>query len=111
MNVGPHHHRRVRNGAQPALDADQPNVRLGQKRTCAAHKLMSALPPKAASNATYGMLPTPFDLLSAKTQIGNNTGRLGRMSALGHSSPESSESATWNIPDCARNVTLAPSCE
>jgi len=25
---------------------------LGQKRTCAAHKLMSALPPKATSNAT-----------------------------------------------------------
>jgi hypothetical protein len=28
---------------------------LGQKRTCAVHKLMSALPPKATSNATYGM--------------------------------------------------------
>src|SRR5262249_22118158 len=28
---------------------------LGQKRTCAAHKLMSALPPKATSDATYGM--------------------------------------------------------
>src|SRR5262245_58711503 len=27
---------------------------LGQKRTCAAHKLMSALPPIATSNATYG---------------------------------------------------------
>src|SRR5262245_33864901 len=27
---------------------------LGQKQTCAAHKLMSALPPKATSNATYG---------------------------------------------------------
>jgi hypothetical protein len=25
---------------------------LGQKRTCATHKLMSALPPKATSNAT-----------------------------------------------------------
>jgi len=25
---------------------------LGQKQTCAAHKLMSALPPKATSNAT-----------------------------------------------------------
>jgi hypothetical protein len=24
---------------------------------------------------------------------------------------ESSESATWNIPDWAQNVTLAPSCE
>src|SRR6516164_6917737 len=27
---------------------------LGQKQTCAAHKLMSALHPKATSNATYG---------------------------------------------------------
>src|SRR5262245_1728486 len=30
---------------------------LGQNRTCAAHKLMSALPSKATSNATYGILP------------------------------------------------------
>src|SRR5262245_18175090 len=28
---------------------------LGQKRTCAEHKLMSALPPKATVDATYGM--------------------------------------------------------
>src|SRR6516165_6373455 len=27
---------------------------LGHKQTCAAHKLMSSLPPKATSNATYG---------------------------------------------------------
>jgi len=27
---------------------------LGQKQTCAAHNLVSALPPKATSNATYG---------------------------------------------------------
>jgi len=28
---------------------------LGQKQTCAAHKLMSALPPKATSNASFSM--------------------------------------------------------
>src|SRR5262249_52138024 len=28
---------------------------LGQKQTCAAHKLMSALPPKATPNATRGI--------------------------------------------------------
>src|SRR5262245_37167580 len=33
-------------GKAPSMSA------LGQKQTCAAHKLMSALPPKATANAT-----------------------------------------------------------
>jgi hypothetical protein len=31
-----------------------PMSALGQKRTCAVQEAMSALPPKATSNATYG---------------------------------------------------------
>src|SRR5262249_14161710 len=33
---------------------DDPMSALGQKQTYAVHKRMSALPPKATSNATYG---------------------------------------------------------
>src|SRR5262245_53918557 len=33
----------------------RPMSALGQKRTCAMQEPMSALPPKATSNATYGM--------------------------------------------------------
>src|SRR5262249_5328731 len=44
-----------RNGTQPGSDADHLMSALGQKRTCAVHSPMSALPPKATSNAIYGM--------------------------------------------------------
>src|SRR5262245_66502788 len=55
---------------------------MGQKQTCAAHKLMSALPPKATSNATYGnvrfgliadiALATPFTIKRPPTEAASH---------------------------------------
>jgi hypothetical protein len=44
---------------------------LGQKRTCAVQEPMSALPPKATSNATYGNVRfgSKADIRAAKSHV------------------------------------------
>src|SRR5262245_43930886 len=48
---------------------------LGQKQTYAVHKRMSGLPPKATSNATYGMSALGQQRTSAQYRNGKTTSR------------------------------------
>jgi len=83
---------------------------LGQKRTCAPHQSMSALPPKATSNATIEC-PLRANSEHNRTLVSNHAARSTRVSISPRSIPKSIglvKSASAPPSNALRSVSASP---